>query len=303
MTENESTGFSNVIVLGAGAIGSYYGSLLSRAADVLLVGRERHVDAIKAGGLEVSGAIREVFDVKASTSLKSIPRSSLLLVTTKAYDLAEAIKGVRRLLAPDTTVLVLQNGLGNEAIAGDLIGQRAVVVRGLASSGVEFLKPGKIEVKLAGETVLPRTPTGVRIKHLFDSCGLETRLTDMMDYEIWRKLALNCVINPLTALFRVPNKEIAADSLERVRHGIVDECVMVAREEGVALNPALADEVTEAAASYSNLSSMCQDVIRRRRTEIDFLNGKIAELGRKHGIPTPVNDVLSALIRFMEGKK
>jgi len=303
MTENKSAGFSNVIVLGAGAIGSYYGSLLSREADVLLVGRKRHVDAVNAGGLEVSGAVREVLYVKASTELKAVPRDSLLLVTTKAYDLAEAIKGVRRLLTPDTTVLVLQNGLGNEVIAGDLIDRSVAVVRGLASSGVEFLRPGKIEVKFAGETVLPRTPAGVRIKRLFDSCGLETRLTDRMDYEIWRKLALNCVINPLTALFRVPNKEIAADSLEGVRRRVVAECVRVAREEGVALDPALADEVTEAAASYSNLSSMCQDAIRGRRTEIDFLNGRIAELGRQHGIPTPVNDVLSALIRFMEGKE
>ena len=303
MAENKRTGFSNVIVLGAGAIGSYYGCLLSREADVLLVGRKLHVEAVNAGGLEVSGAVRGVFDVKASTELKAAPRDSLLLVTTKAHDLAEAIKGVRGLLASDTTVLVLQNGLGNEAIAGDLIDQRVTLVRGLASSGVEFLRPGKIEVKLAGETVLSRTPAGLRIKRLFDSCGLETRLTDRMDYEIWRKLALNCVINPLTALFMVPNKEIAADSLEGVRRGVVDECLRVAREEGVELDPALADEVTEAAASYSNLSSMCQDVIRGRRTEIDFLNGRISELGRQHGIPTPVNDVLSALIRFMEGKK
>jgi len=124
-----------------------------------------------------------------------------------------------------------------------------------------------------------------------------------MDVEIWRKLTLNCVINPLTALFRVPNKEIAHDSLREIRRGIVDECIRVAKEEGVVLDPSLQEEVNTATISYSNKSSMCQDIIKGRKTEIDFLNGKISELGQRHGVPTPVNDVLTALIRFMEGNE
>jgi len=113
---------------------------------------------------------------------------------------------------------------------------------------------------------------------------------------------MNCVINPLTAIFRVPNNEIAVESLRGVRRRIVDECVRVAREEGVVLDPALSEAVTSAAARYSNLSSMCQDIIKRRKTEIDFLNGRVAELGRRHGVDTPVNDTMTALIRFLEGR-
>jgi len=111
------------------------------------------------------------------------------------------------------------------------------------------------------------------------------------------------VINPLTALFRVPNKEIANDSLREIRRRIVDECIRVAKEEGVVLDPSLQEEVNTATISYSNKSSMCQDIIKGRKTEIDFLNGKISELGQRHGVPTPVNDVLTALIRFMEGNE
>jgi 2-dehydropantoate 2-reductase len=104
-------------------------------------------------------------------------------------------------------------------------------------------------------------------------------------------------------VFRVPNTEIAVEGLREVRRDIVDECVMVAEREGVHIEGDLEEEISKAAASYSNLSSMCQDIKKGRRTEIGFLNGKVCELGRRHGVATPVNDVLTSLIRFMEGKE
>ncbi len=299
----ETSGFTKVIVLGAGAIGSYYGSMLSRESDVLLVGRGEHVDAVNSRGLEVTGTVEGTFDLDASTELSSILEGSLIILTTKAYDIEEAVNEFRGLLKPDTTILVLQNGLGNEDLVQSLVGPEVDVVRGLASTGVEFLSPGRIEVKLVRETVLPKTATGEKIGRLFDLCGLEARLSERMDVEIWRKLTMNCVINPLTAVFRVPNTEIAVEGLREVRKGIVDECIRVAQKEGVRLEGDLEKEITMAAASYSNLSSMCQDIKKGRRTEIGFLNGKVCELGRRHGVATPVNDVLTSLIRFMEGKE
>ena len=299
----DGSDFAKVIVLGAGAIGSYYGSALSRGADVLLVGRKGHVDAINEGCLEVSGAMEGSFPVEASKELNQVPDDSLIVLTTKAYDIEEAVNGIRGLLKPGATILVLQNGLGNEELVQALVGPEVKVARGLASTGVEFLAPGRIEVKLVRETVLPNTEIGGRIGRLFDSCGLEARLSDTMDVEIWRKLTMNCVINPLTALFRVPNTEIAVEGLRGVRRGIVDECVEVSASVGVILEGNLEDEIAWAAASYSNVSSMCQDILKGRRTEIGFLNGKVGEIGRDHGVPTPVNDVLTALIRFMEGKE
>jgi len=302
MKGDEGGGFGSVVVLGAGAIGSYYGALLSRKVDVLLVGRREHVEAINSRGLVLSGVVGGRFHVRASEGLKSVPRGCLLLLTTKAHDAEAAIEPVKGLLRPDTTILVLQNGLGNEETVRALVGPALTVVRGLASSGVEFPRPGRVEVKHAGATVLPKDPVGERIRELFESCGLETRLSERMDYEVWRKLAMNCVINPLTAMFRVPNREIASETLADVRGRIVEECRGVAAAEGVALEPSLAEEIASAAASYPNLSSMCQDVVRGRRTEIGFLNGRVSELGRRHGVPTPVNDVMIALVRFMEGR-
>ena len=299
----ETPDFIKVIIVGAGAIGSYYGSMLSRKSDILLIGRRGHVNAINSQGLEVTGAVEGTFDLDASTELSGIPEGSLIILTTKAYDIEEAVNEFRALLKPDTAILVLQNGLGNEDLVQSLVGPEVDVVRGLASTGVEFLSPGRIEVKLVRETVLPKTAAGEKIGKLFKLCDLDARFSERMDVEIWRKLTMNCVINPLTALFRVPNTEIAVEGLREVRRGIVDECIRVAQKEGIILEGDLEGEISRAAASYSNISSMCQDIMKGRRTEIGFLNGKVSELGRRHGVATPVNDVLTSLIKFMEGKE
>jgi 2-dehydropantoate 2-reductase len=271
--------------------------------DILLVGRQGHVDAIKSHGLEVTGAIRKTFNLDASTEIGGNTEDSLIILTTKAYDLEEAVDEFRENLKPDTIILVLQNGLGNENLVKSLVGSKVEVVRGLTSTGVEFLSPGRIEIMRIGETVLPNTAAGLKIGRFFNQCGLKVRFSERMEIEIWRKLVMNCVINPLSALFRVPNMEIAIDSLKEVRKRIVNECIKVAECEGVPLKGDLEGEVSQAAALYSNVSSMCQDIKKGRRTEIHFLNGKISELGQRHGVATPVNDILTSLIGFMEGKE
>ncbi|MDP6458376.1 MAG: ketopantoate reductase family protein [Candidatus Bathyarchaeota archaeon] len=288
--------------MGAGAIGSYYGYMLSRKMDVLLIGRQRHIDAIKSRGLELTGAIDGVFDLDVSTEIRGNLGDSLIILTTKAYDIEKTINKIRGVLRSNTTILVLQNGLGNEDLVQALVGPEVDVIRGLVSTGVEFLSPGRIEVKLVRDTVLPKTAKSEKIERLLTSCGLQVRLSEQMDTEIWRKLTMNCVINPLSALFCMPSTEIAVDGLREVRKSIVDECIRVAEREGVNLDGDLEGEISRAAASYSNLSSMCQDIMKGRKTEIDFLNGKISELGRRHKVPTPVNDVFILLIQFMRAR-
>ena len=297
-----SKDFGKVIVLGAGAIGSYYGTLPSRRFRVLLVGRESHVAAIRERGLIISGAVEDTFNVEAATGLATVPEDSLLIFTVKACDLEAAVEATRGMIRADTIVLVLQNGLGNEAVVRSALSPGVQVVRGLTSAGVDYAS-GRIGVKLAGETVLPRSPASEKIRDAFVSCGLETRLTDRFDYEVWRKLAMNCVINPLSAILRVPDKDVAADSLRVVREGIAKECIAVAATEGVTLELTLPTEIAKATAAYGNLSSMCQDILRERKTEIGFLNGRVVELGRLHGVATPFNEAMTGLIMFMEEKK
>lgn len=300
---DEGSGFSLIIILGAGAIGSYYGAILSQSCKVLLVGRREHVEAIRKKGLIVTGSINHIYQLEASTGIVDVPTNCLIVVTTKAFDTEEAINSIKEILRPDTTVLLLQNGLGNEKAVRALVDPRIGVVRGLTSTGVEFLEPGRIDVKLITETILPATSLGERIQTVFNSCGFGVHLTDRMEYEVWRKLAMNCVINPLSAIFRVPDRNITADSLRDIKKGIVEECIRVAEREEVLLEPSLVDEINTTAAAYSNVSSMCQDILSGRKTEIDYLNGMVVKLGKRYGIPTTVNGVITDMIRFMEGKK
>ncbi len=293
--------FSKIFVLGGGAIGSCYGALLSRMNDVTLIGNKAHVAAVNSKGLTLSGDVEGEFFIKAETKIKEISKNTLILLTTKAHDSARAIEGIKGLLKKDTVVLILQNGLGNKELVEKMVG-KIQVVRGLVKIAAEFLEPGRVSF-WKGETVLERTDIGERIVVLFTESGLKARVSKEMDRELWNKLIVNCVANPLTAILQVRDNEIAADSLKPLRHGIVEECVAVGECEGIAFQPNLKESVDKEISKYANFSSMCQDITKGKRTEIDFLNGKIAELGRKHNIPTPLNEAMICLIKFLEENK
>ncbi len=291
--------FNKIFVLGAGAIGSSYGALLSRKNDVTLIGNKAHVEAIQSKGLTLSGDVQGRFFTRAETKIREIPAETLILLTTKAHDSESAIKEIKGLLKNDTVILILQNGLGNKELVKGLVGDRISVVRGLAKAAAEFLEPGRINF-WNGEMVLEQTDNGKEIAALFNESGLIARVSNGMESEIWNKLVVNCVVNPLTAILRVRDNAIAADSLKQLRHRIVEECVEVGKREGMTFQPNLKESIDKDLTKYSNFSSMCQDIMKGKRTEIDFLNGKIVELGKKHNIPTPANEAMICLIRFLE---
>lgn len=165
----------------------------------------------------------------------------------------------------------------------------------------EFLSPGKVRF-WRGETIIEKSKASTAIQSLFNKCGLETRVSANIEQDIWSKLILNCVIGPLTTLFRVSNPTITSRTLEWIRQRIVTECLEVARAERVDMKTDL-EEIDRKILKYTNFSSMCQDIKRGKKTEIDFLNGKIVELGRRHQIPTPVNSTLTCLTKFVEESK
>jgi len=291
-----------IFVLGAGAIGSSYGALLSRKNDVTLIGRKNHVEAINTKGLEISGDIKERFFVKAQTNFKKIPSDALILLTTKAHDSAKALTGIRKLLKNNNVILILQNGLGNKELAKEIVGDKIKVLRGLVTIGAEFSEPGKITL-WNGETVLEQTETSKKVAKLFNESGLKTRVSNEFERELWDKLVVNCVINPLTAILRVRDNEIAVNALKEVRHGIIDECVRVGMAEGIVFQQDLKESIDRKILRYTNFSSMCQDLMKGKKTEIDFLNGKIVELGRKHHILTPISETLVSLIKSLEARQ
>lgn len=293
--------FQKIIVLGAGAIGSSYGALLSRKNDVTLIGNKTHVDAIESNGLLVEGDVSGRFPVKAAVGIRELPPGSLILLTTKAQDMAEAINEIKPLLKKDTVIVVLQNGLKIKELIQESVGTKIEVVRGLVLLAAEFLEPGKIKL-WNGPTIIARTKTGEKIASLLRESGIQVAVAEDMEKEEWSKLIVNCVINPLTAVLRVRNNEIGADSLRVIQRKIVEECVRVGNAEGIRFKSGLQADLDRRIGGYSNFSSMCQDIVKGKKTEIEFLNGKIVELGKKHGISTPVNETLVGLIRFMEAK-
>lgn len=291
--------FNKIFILGAGAIGSSYGALLSKKNDVTLVGNKAHLNAINSRGLALSGDVRERFLIKAEVKIEEIPTKSLILLTTKAHHSARAIKEVKNMLKEDTVILILQNGLGNKEVVKGIVGDEVEVTRGVPKIAAEFLKPGEVTF-WNGETFLEKTRTGKAIAALFDECGLKSRVSKEMDKEIWNKLILNCVVNPLTAILQVKNNEILVESLKQLRDRIVEECVEVAKCEGIDFQPNISESIHKCISRYENYSSMCQDIMKGKDTEVDFINGKIVELGKRHRIPTPINDALTSLIKFLE---
>ena len=292
---------NKVFILGAGAIGSVIGAFLSKKTNVTLIGNKLHVEAIRAWGLQLTGDIDQSFSLTAETGISRIPGNSLVIVTTKAYDTAHAITDIKDILKDDSIVMVLQNGLGNETIVKAIVGEQIEVLRGITMMASEFSSPGKIRF-WRGKTIIEKGKASEVIELLFNNCGLETRVSDNIKQEVWSKLTLNCVIGPLTTLFQVSNHKITSENLQWIRDRIVKECFNVAMAEGVEMKTSL-EEIDQKIRMYMNFSSMCQDIRRRKRTEIDFLNGKIVEIGSKHRIPTPVNQTLTCLTKFLEETK
>jgi len=293
--------FNKIIVLGAGAVGSIYGALLTKKNDVMLIGNKAHVDAVNSKGLSISGDINQTFYLKADTEICEIPENTLIILTTKTYDSAKAIKRIKKLLRKDTVILVLQNGLGNEEVIKRVAGDKPKILRGVTVMAAEFFEPGKIRF-WSGETIIEHNEVAEEIGEILNKCMLTTRLSNDINMEVWNKLVVNCVVSPLSALFHVRNCELVSDSLKTIRRGIVRECVEVGKAEGITFPKDLKEKVDEKISNYTNFSSMYQDIMKGKKTEIDFLNGKVVELGRKHNIPTPVNETLMCLIKFMREK-
>jgi 2-dehydropantoate 2-reductase len=293
--------FDRIFVLGAGAIGSAFGAALSRNYNVTLIGNKVHVEAIISKGLQISGDIKGTFRLEADTQIHSIPEKTFIILATKVHDSATAIEGIKNLLKKDTVILILQNGLGNEEIVKRAAGSETKVLRGVVKVAAEFLAPGEVRF-WAGKAIVESGEGAKEIVDMFNKCGLDARLSEDVSRDVWDKLVVNCVVNPLTAILRVTDGAIIVDSLKTVRSGVVSECIAVARAEGVVLSSDLAERIDRSVAGYANYSSMCQDMVKGKKTEIDFLNGKIVELGKKHEIPTPINATLVSFIKYLEGR-
>ncbi len=294
--------FSQVIILGAGAIGSAFGAYLSVKNKVTLIGRPVHMDAIKENGLTVLGDGAGIYHMETATQISEVPPQTLLIVAVKATDLKEALLQNQSMLRNDTVILLCQNGLDIEKEAKEALNGSQKIVRGIVTIGSEILEPGRIQVK-QNYTFFDSDERSKLIVQFFKNAGLSAEVTDSFQTDIWRKVTINCVANPLSAILRARTTDLVSPLLEDIRKSVVEECIAVGKAEGVDLDLSILQIIKQSFPQYTNRTSMFQDIILGRKTEIEFLNGKIVELGKTHNIAVPVNESLTQLIRYLESVK
>jgi 2-dehydropantoate 2-reductase len=289
-----------VIVLGAGAIGSVYAVKLSERHPVTVVGRQEHVDAIRADGLRLIG--REVLTARlnAVTTIDAIAPRTVVLLTTKVNASAAALTPIADLVRDDTVIVCVQNGLDSETVARRAVGGRGLVLRAITQFGAIFQSPGVINFTASGYTFLEDSSRSSEIASMLTASGLDGRVSADIRTEIWRKLIYNCVINPITAMIGTEVRGIADPRLDPLKQLVIDECVAVAASEGVHFEVDFLSTIASVFGASQTIASMRQDLMRGRPTEIDHMNGAVAALGRTAGIPCPVNAALTAIITAMD---
>jgi 2-dehydropantoate 2-reductase len=290
----------NIVILGAGAIGSLFGGLLSKKNNVTLVGRKPHVQAISKNGLKITGKTQLNVRLSAEESIGKIGFSpDILILTVKSYDTETAIKEAKNIIGDNTVVLSLQNGLDNIEKICKIIDKKNVVA-GITTHGVFFSKPGIIHHTGKGTTILgelngKKTERIASIVGCFNRVGIKTIVGQDIIKEIWYKTITNSSINPLTAIFQCKNGYLLKNPiLEKLVEKICKESTNIARAECINTSHMAALEKTKEVikSTSENQSSMFQSIKKDGRTEIESINGKLVEIGKNHHVETLLNETL-----------
>lgn len=305
-----ATPWPKVAVLGAGAVGSYYGGMLARAgAPVTLVGRRAHVDAIRRDGLLLDAqTFKEHVKVDASTDPAAVAGAQFVLFCVKSGDTESAGRAMAPHLARGATVVCLQNGVDNAVRLRPLVDAEVVAV--VVYVGAEMGGPGHVRHLGRGDLVVGDRPDAAgaarrasAVAALFERAGVTCRVSPNVDGELWTKLIMNCAYNAACALSRLPyGKMIATPWARELMPKIVAEVVAVAQADGVRLDTErLLERMWNIGETMpGQMSSTAQDIALGKPTEIDSLNGFVARRGAALGVPAPVNATLHALVKLLE---
>jgi 2-dehydropantoate 2-reductase len=308
MTRDQS--WPKIAVVGAGAVGGYFGGLLARAgAPVVMIGRPAFVEAVQKNGLFLDTLhFQESVRVEATTELDTVRGAELVFFCVKTTDNATTARALAPLLAPDAIVLSLQNGVDNveQIRAAAAIDALPAVVYVAAS----LPEPGRVKHVGRGDLVIgPPSEKTERIAALFAQANVPCRISQNIEGELWTKLVWNCALNAVSALGRAKYGQIAASAdAWKVVETVVYEVLAVAHAAGIQPpgledpKAALAGALKIATQMAEALSSTGQDLNRGKRTEIDSLNGYVSRRGAELGVPTPVNHALYALVKLAEGR-
>ena len=299
-----------ICVVGCGAVGSLFAAHLAQLDDVEVwafdASRE-HVDAINANGLRLSGAGEVVGRPRATADPQELPSCDFGIVATKAMHTEAAIRATSHAFR-DGCVATVQNGLGNEETLAAHVER---VIRGTTFPAGKILEPGHVQWDVKGDTTLgpyePQPAPFEAVERLADACtrgGMPTHAVRDARGPQWRKVIFNASTNPIGALTGLTHGRVCErPEVRALVSGLVDEGKTVAAAQGIVLDAdpeELIDHAARPEVAYDHKASMLQDVEARRATEIDYLNGGIVRFGLEHGVPTPLNQAIWALVKGVE---
>jgi 2-dehydropantoate 2-reductase len=299
-----------VTVVGCGAVGSLFAANLAQLDDVEVWAFDvwpEHVAAINERGLRLTGAGDVVGRLRATSDPGEVPASDFGIVATKSMHTGPAVASVAHAFA-DGAVASVQNGVGNEEAIAEHVPR---VIRGTTFPAGKILEPGVVQWDVEGETTIgpfePRPAALDEVERLAEACtraGMPTSAVSDARGPQWRKLIFNAATNPVGALTGLTHGRVCEDpELRTFVTGLVDEGKAVAAAQSIELDEdpeTLIDFAARPEVAYDHKASMLQDVEARQQTEIDFLNGGIVRFGREHGVPTPLNEAVTALIKGLE---
>ncbi len=311
---------NNILIFGAGAVGTLLGGLLANAGhQVIFIGRKWNIDGIINQGIRISGKWGEhqTQPLPAYESIDDIPNHSRrfdqIIITVKAFDTQQAIQSCAALVNDDSLVISCQNGYGNCQTIAQAIGwERTLGARVI--TGVELPRPGVIQVNVHADAIrighyncqFPLDKIE-NIAHAMREAQIPVEATESLEQYIWAKILYNSALNPLGALLNATYGDLADNQSTRsIMDQIIEEAFQVTRKCAIKQFWHSADEYRDAfyhqmvPTTAAHYPSMLRDIEKKRRTEIDALNGAIVKFGQQSGVPTPVNETLVDLLKFRE---
>ncbi|MBN9661781.1 MAG: 2-dehydropantoate 2-reductase [Acidobacteria bacterium] len=302
--------YPSVAVVGAGAVGCYFGGMLARSGvRVKLIGRASHVEAIRREGLLLDGLhVHERIPIPATTSMQEGLRGAgVVLFCVKSVSTESAAREMKPFLPPDAALFSFQNGVDNPdrihaAIQAYSI-PTAVYVAAEMTAPHCVTHTGRGDLIIGHHAGWPRTPDLAPLAAMFEQAGIPCKLSDNIAADLWAKMVMNCAYNALSALTRSQyGRMVRSEPVRAFGVRVIQETVAVARAEGAALDEqAMVDAAFRLAEKMTlATSSMAQDLARGRATEIDSLNGYVVRRGRALGIDTPSSELLVAMLQLLE---
>ncbi|MBU0548132.1 MAG: 2-dehydropantoate 2-reductase [Candidatus Omnitrophica bacterium] len=299
-----------IVIVGPGAMGCLFTAFLSKSKEEvwLLDKNKENAARINEIGISLEG-ISGAWQAKprVTANVQDIGKSDLVLICVKSFHTKQAVEQVKPLLQENTKIMTLQNGIGNIEIIAELVGEDKVI-GGITNEGATLIDIGRIRHAGRGETIIGtlngKAPVEIRsIREIFNKVGLQTKMSRDIKSLAWSKLIINVGINALTAITRLPNgKLIEFEGTKRILRDAVTEATRIAKRKRIKLiyDDPLAKVEAVCESTAANISSMLQDVLRKKHTEIDFINGVIVRLGQELGIAVPINKLLVDLVKTIE---